>query len=294
MLLALMTRLSLLAIGQGPGERGRRCMNSCPTWAKLSTVLAVSIAIGVRPVASQSARVGTLPPDTTAHLRGHVTDKSSHTAVPGAQIILDADGRFVTTDSTGAYDFAGIPKGIVDLSVRAPAFAVAHFSVRLVGTGDWLQDLALDSARNAERVVRLAPVPVTATARPVNYRLQGFEIRRRTGRGQYLTDEEIRASGASNVADAARNMRGVTLDCGGTMFGGCRIRMISAPARCLPVYFVDGQLDNEFGPLTPIRDIVAMELYTGPADVPGEFAGTNAGCGVIALWTRSGPDRRRP
>ena len=269
-------------------------MNARPMWTRPTAVLAFAMAVALRPAAGQASRTTPTEHGRVTHLLGRVTDRKSHAPVPGAQIILDADGRFVTTDSTGAYDFAGIPKGIVDLSVRAPAFAVAHFSVRLVGTGDWLEDLALDSARNAERVVRLAPVPVTATARPVNYRLQGFEIRRRTGRGQYLTDEEIRASGASNVADAARNMRGVTLDCGGTMFGGCRIRMISAPARCLPVYFVDGQLDNEFGPLTPIRDIVAMELYTGPADVPGEFAGTNAGCGVIALWTRSGPDRRRP
>ena len=269
-------------------------MMTRPSWAWLAADAVVSIVLMIRPAAGQSAREAAPSRETVAHLRGHVTDKVSHTAIPGAQIILDADGRFVTADSTGAYDFAGIPKGIVNLSVRARAFAVAHFSVRLVGAGDWLQDLELDSARSAERVVRLAPVPVTATARPVSYRLQGFEIRRRTGRGQYLTDDEIRASGAANVADAARNMHGVTLDCGGTMFGGCRIRMISAPARCLPEYFVDGQVDNEFGPLTPIRDIVAMELYTGPADVPGEFAGTNAGCGVIALWTRSGPDQRRP
>jgi hypothetical protein len=269
-------------------------VKTCSTWARLSIGLAVSIGMSIRPAAGQSARGPAPASDTAPHLRGRVLDKASHSAVPGARIVLDADGRFVTADSSGAYDFVGIPKGIVDLSVHAPAFAVGHYSLRLIGTDSWVQDLELDSARAAERVVRLAPVPVTATSRPVNYRLQGFEIRRRSGRGQYLTDDEIRASGAANVADATRNMHGVTLDCGGTLYGGCRIRMISAPARCLPVYFVDGQLDNEFGPLTPIRDIVAMELYTGPADVPGEFAGTNAGCGVIALWTRSGPDRRRP
>lgn len=267
-------------------------MKTGTLWPRLATGLVLIMAAIAR-LSGQSARPAEESGDSSPHLRGHVTNKASHLAIPGAQIILEADGRFATADSTGAYDFAGIPRGIVDLSVRAPAFAVAHFTLQLIGIGGWTQDLELDSARAAERVVRLAPVPVTASVRPDNYRLQAFEIRRHSGRGQYLTDDEIRASGAANVADAARNMRGVTLDCGGTLFGGCRIRMISAPARCLPMYFVDGQVDNEFGPLTPIRDIVAMELYTGPADVPGDFAGSNAACGVIALWTRSGPDRRR-
>lgn len=268
-------------------------MRAGTLWPRVAAALIVG-ATAIAPLQGQSARPTASSSDTSLHLRGRVTDKSSHASVPGARVIVDADGRFATTDSTGTYDLALTSSGTVDLSVRAVGFQAAHFTLRLVGSSGWTQDLELDSSRTAERVVRLAPVPVTASSQPSNYRLRGFEIRRRSGRGQYLTDDEIRASGAANVADAARNMHGVTLDCGGTLYGGCRIRMISAPARCLPIYFVDGQLDNEFGPLTPIRDIVAMEVYTGPADVPGEFAGSNAACGVVALWTRSGPDRKRP
>lgn len=267
-------------------------MKICPTWTRLTSVVALVMG-AAGSVAGQSMSAGSSANDVAPHLRGHVIDKKSHAAIPGAQIILDADGRFVTADSIGAYDFGDIPKGIVDLSVHAPSFGVAHVTLQLIGTGSWNQDIELDSTSAGMRPVQLAAVPVTARARPTNYRLQGFEIRRRSGRGQYLDDDAIRATGAANIADAARNMHGVTLDCGGTFTGGCRIRMIGSPARCLPVYFVDGQLDNEFGPLTPIRDVVAMEVYTGPADVPGEFAGSNAGCGVVALWTRSGPDRRR-
>ena len=269
-------------------------MKHRPPWTILATVFALGMGAAAAPSAGQSPRPAAPASTAPAHLRGRVLDKRSRKPIPGAQVILDTDGRFATADSAGLYDVAGISHGLLDLSVRAHGFAVGHYSIQLIGQGSWDQDFELDSARTSEQPVRLAPVPVTATARTENYRLRDFEIRRRSGRGQFLTDEEIRASGAANIADAARNMRGVTLDCGGTMYGGCRIRMIGSPARCLPVYFVDGQMDNEFGPLTPIRDVIAMELYTGPADVPGDFAGTNAGCGVIALWTRSGPDRRRP
>jgi hypothetical protein len=62
--------------------------------------------------------------------------------------------------------------------------------------------------------------------------------------------------------------------------------------RCLPEFIVDDHVMNDFGPLTPIRDIVGLEVYTGPSEVPGEYAGRNAGCGVVVIWTRSGPTKK--
>ena len=56
---------------------------------------------------------------------------------------------------------------------------------------------------------------------------------------------------------------------------------------------VDERVDNMFGPLVPVRDIQAIEVYTGASDVPGEFAGTNAGCGVIVIWTTNGRASKR-
>ena len=263
--------------------------------AAISTKFAGAIALlTLATAANGQATSTTTSAVSPSHLRGTVTDKTSHVTIAGAQIILDADGRFVTSDSTGAYDFENIPSGVVELTIHAPRFAVAHYALRLVGTGSWNQDIVLDStAAAAARVVRLTPVTVTADAPTFNYRLRGFEIRRASGLGQYLTDEEIQSSGAANIQDAVRTMRGVDLDCGGTAFAGCRIRMTRAPRGCPPEYIVDGQLDNDFGPTTPIRDVIAIEVYTGPSDVPGDFAGRTSGCGVVVLWTRSGPDRKK-
>jgi hypothetical protein len=33
-------------------------------------------------------------------------------------------------------------------------------------------------------------------------------------------------------------------------------------------------------------DIEAIEVYRGLAEYPGEFASTDAPCGVVAIWTR--------
>lgn len=253
------------------------------------TIALLAFATAARGQSSETRQRAASPP----HLRGLILDKTSQQAVIGAQVILDADGRVVMSDSTGAYDLEDVPKGTVQITVHAPRFAVAHYVVHLIGSGSWNQDFELDSTGAQRLATKLAPVTVTADAPEFDYRLRDFEIRRASGRGQYLTDEQIQSSGASNIQDAVRGMRGVLLDCSGTAFAGCRIRMARAPERCMPEYYVDGQVDNDFGPKTPIRDVVAMEVYTGPADVPGEFAGRNSGCGVVVLWTRSRPQRKR-
>jgi outer membrane cobalamin receptor len=136
----------------------------------------------------------------------------------------------------------------------------------------------------------LPAVSVNATSPVVNRRLVDFERRRSTGNGQYLTRADIERSGAYNLQAAIRGLRGVIYECGGG--AGCFVRMARAPMKCLPDYVVDERVNNSFGPSTPIRDIEAIEVYTGPGDVAGEFAGSNAGCGVIVIWTRSGPPRR--
>lgn len=226
-----------------------------------------------------------------ATLRGRVTDAATHRAIAQAEIILTTDSRSVRTDADGNYVFGNLPTGTLELLVRANSFPVRRMLVELT-KGEVLDgSVTLDSTK-AGRAAAQSLAPVKVSAPRTSYRMMDFERRRQTGRGQYLTDEQIKSSGASNIQDAVREMRGVLLDCGGTLYGGCRIRMAAAPARCMPEYYVDGQLDDDFGPTTPIRDIIGIEVYQGSTEVPGEFAGRNAGCGVVVIWTRSAPDRR--
>jgi len=223
-----------------------------------------------------------------ATLVGRVVQKgdTSH-ALPGAQIILGSDARQVVTDSSGRYLLGGIPGGVHHVVVRALGFRPVEFSVTLHDGLQSLEDIQLDLAPGVQE---LAPVTIAAPASKVSYRLVDFERRRQTGRGHYLDDIQIRQSGASRLSDLMRGMRGVTEHCAGS---GCTIQMVRARPGCDPDYIVDGRMDNMFGSSTPIRDIVGLEVYTGPSDVPGEFAGKSAGCGVVVIWTRAGPDNRR-
>lgn len=35
-------------------------------------------------------------------------------------------------------------------------------------------------------------------------------------------------------------------------------------------------------------DVEAIEVFAGSSQIPAEFGGSTAGCGVIALWTKRG------
>lgn len=224
-----------------------------------------------------------------ASIFGRVTDRATGSPVVRAQLILLDDDRVVFTDSLGIYELRAIQPGYTQVQVKAIGFPPTTFVVEIARGTRVQRPVILDSTAASRGAQELGAVDVVAEAR-VNYRLADFERRRKRGRGQFLTEEQLVRSGAYSVPDALKNMRGVLYECGGGK--GCFIRMTRAPMRCMPEYVVDGHVMNDFGPLTPIRDVVGVEMYNGPAEVPGEFAGRNSGCGVIVIWTRSGPDRR--
>lgn len=253
--------------------------------------------LGVALLLSVSVSDRVLAQAGTATLSGQVTDRSTGKPIAAARLGLRGQSQSVLSDSVGDYTLTGLPAGAAQIVVRAAHFPELNVVVELVAGQVTLRPMRLDStALGRLAAARALPaVDVSAPAPAESYRLVGFEERRRTGRGQYLTEAQIAKSGAYNVADAVRNLRGVTYECGGPGIGveACHVRMSRAPMRCRPEYVVDEQTDNDFGATVPIRDIVGIEVYTGPTDVPGEFAGRNAGCGVIVIWTRSGPPRRR-
>jgi hypothetical protein len=69
---------------------------------------------------------------------------------------------------------------------------------------------------------------------------------------------------------------------------------------CWPMVYLDRHLVSTGGlvesggeptvidDLVSAADVMAVEVFRSPAEVPAEFNGPNAGCGVIVLWTRRG------
>ena len=235
-------------------------------------------------------------------IAGAVVDKATGNPVAGATVVSLIDGKSQRTDSAGTYRLEKLPSGIIRVLVRADGFPAKGVIVAL-GPGEVVdQRIELDSTAAAAappppqntgattgRFQALPTVTVEATP-SLGPRYASFERRRKTGVGQFVVRADIEKGGFNNLQDVLRTLRGVTMDCANSHT--CGVRMARAPMRCLPEYIVDDTSDPNFGPTVAVRDIEAIEVYTGPADVPGEYAGRNAGCGVIVIWTRSGPSRR--
>lgn len=265
--------------------------------------MACSLALVWASAAAEAQRApsrrGAAPPAAPAkpgRFFGIVVDASTQRPIAGARISSPSVTGITVTDSAGRFDIPDVPSGIVRFYIVAAQFPRANVALAFASGEAMERVLELDSTSTAppQDTAAQALPQMTVEATPLApVWLRDFERRRETGRGQYVTREEITRRNYNRLSDIVQTMRGVTLDCGG---GGssCQIRMVRAPMQCYPEYWVDGQLNNAWGPVIPVRDIEAMEVYTGPTDTPGEFAGRNAGCGTIVIWTSGGPRRRRP
>lgn len=224
-----------------------------------------------------------------AGVKGLVIDKTTRKPLAAARIVQGGSSA-VTTDSLGRFAITGLAPGDVRLVVRAEGFPITNFDLTLQPGENVEPIIQLDSSGGRSAGAQALPKVDVTTTPSLGPRYADFERRVKTGRGQYLTADDIYKGHYGTLQEAVRMMRGVEFSCGGG--AGCYVRMARAPMECLPEYIIDDRVDNMFGPNTPIRDIQGIEVYNGPTDVPGEYAGRNAGCGVIVIWTKSGPPQK--
>ena len=252
----------------------RRCLVAVP----------VFVACLATPLVAQSAA-----------LRGRIFDAMTGAPLVGATVAATTTGASVKTDTAGRYLIGGLKVGIHRFLVSAAGYSRGSVTLAFAPREVMERDLELDpmgrslSPDDSAKAQLLATVPVSAPM-SAGRRFDDFERRRTTGRGQYLTRAQLEEGHFGTLQDAMRPLRGVRYSCAGST---CLVQMSRAPLGCSPDYVVDERVDNMFGPLVPVRDIQAIEVYSGASDVPGEFAGTNAGCGVIVIWTTNGRAAKR-
>ena len=215
---------------------------------------------------------------------GVVIDTDSRQPIPGARVELQGSYAPATADSAGRFSFTGIPAGRNAVVVRALGYSPIQAEITV--HADRATRIRFEMERSAQPLERVVIEDSTQYTGTRSGRFDDFLRRIETGRGHYLTREQIERRGASNLAELVRGMRGVRSDC---QAGRCIIQMARAQRGCGPEYYIDGNLVRSFGPETPVRDLQGLEVYTGVSDAPAEFSGSNAGCGVIVIWTKSAP-----
>lgn len=253
------------AIEQNPRAKARGY-----TWALVVAV----VAVGVGPETI----------DAQATIRGRVIDSEVGDPLPGAVVSIRGVSATFITDSLGRFEAIGLPPGEAAVSVEVIGYTPSLFRVRLTGSDKVEQDFALDFSGH-----RLADVVVQARAERLMPRYLDFEKRRQRGLGAYFRWDELKQGSYNSVGDALRTVRGVRIRCNQQTFE-CFAAMVRSP-NCLPTWWIDGIEVNSFHENTPIRDVYGIEIYRGAGEIPGEFSGSNAGCGVIVMWTKSRPFR---
>ena len=238
---------------------------------------AVAVALSGAPLAAAGAQL--LP----ATLVGVVRDSAGN-PIAGVEVrFTGGDFVSVRTNDSGGFRMINLPTGVASVTLRRMGFAPAGAEVRL------------RSGRTDSLVFSLTALATTIAGVLVedeyearSHRLlAGFWERRSRGFGYFLTRAEIEKRDAHEFADLARMAPSVTV---GTRNGRRVIRFTRGTSRdCPPQYIVDGMRIENGSPdeFTP-QDVEAIELYSGPATIPPQFAPrfNSYTCGAVVIWTR--------
>jgi hypothetical protein len=219
-----------------------------------------------------------------ATIAGRVIDHTSRAPIPGARVFLLGTPHRTGSDVTGRFTQDSLASGTYLLQVRAVGYSIGTWVVRLEGGDVVDQDFEI-----APLAIGMDPVTVEGRPGFMQQRMIDFNRRRESGRGVFITEEEIRRENAATLSDLLRTAAGVQTVCNGT---GCIVRMSrSSRGACRPDFMVDGFPATFSTTWTlPTVGIVAVEIYRSQTETPAEFTRAGAMCGVIVIWTRSAPN----
>ena len=206
-------------------------------------------------------------------------------ALAGATIRVGKDRAVAaTTDSLGFFSVSNLRGGQTEIRIQQIGYEEGLFRVFLPDSGSVGQNFSLDF-----NGFMLPEVVVQARAEILQPRYIDFERRRMRKLGAFLRWDDLKKANYNSVSDALRTVRGVRIQCDQSRFE-CFAVMSRTP-HCLPTWYIDGVEVHSFQENTPIRDVYGIEVYRGTGEIPAEFGGSNAACGVIVMWTKSRPYR---
>jgi hypothetical protein len=230
-------------------------------------------------------------PDRPGNIIGRVLDNRTGQAVQGAQVRLREADRNVLTNERGVFLMRDVPSGPDVLEVSMLGYAERQQAVQVIGGR--AQEITV---RVATRPVELAPLVVSVKPRQWFSDMAGLQERMAIGNGFFIMRDELDLSPSRQLGEVLRAVPGARVRrSGGALSGQYTIQLRGAAnmlnQACPPVVWVDGikwnQSQTAFSDLLA-WEMEAVEVYRGAAQVPGEFSGGDARCGVVVVWTRRG------
>lgn len=232
-------------------------------------------------------------------VRGTVTDSVAGVALAGYTLkVVDLGNQesvTIRTDSLGKFVVQNLGVGRYELVIDAFGRSFRRGPFFLL-RGEVLQ---LD-VRLAPAAVPLAPVTAVAGTRSRKLELNGFYDRMINSRPQYMLRHEIERKNARTIPELISHMKGLRIErttrgADVLMRSGVAMGALRAGGTCRPAVFIDGAQVRGGSNEAPIvyldamqspENIEAIEVYAGIAQLPAQYSGATAGCGVILIWTR--------
>lgn len=237
-----------------------------------------------------------------ATITGVVRDDSSGAPLLGVEVLISGTPHRTTTNIQGRYLLGGLPSGVYQAIFRKLGHLPVRVDVRLTeGDTTRANTLLIESA------VVLDPVIVTGMperSRGAGIGLEAFEERRKMGFGRFFDREQLqRYEDYLSLHDMLRRYSDVEIMGNSAgLYAFSRIRRdISGRPNCLMQVYYNGAPVGRGGVVgvsgvhpTDLRmfslfGLEAIEVYRSAAEIPQEYGGPSAGCGVILLWSRRGP-----
>jgi hypothetical protein len=232
------------------------------------------------------------------HLRGTVVSAEGHRPLSGALVRI-SDGTMARADARGEWTIADAPAGTRVLEARAVGYSPARVAVDIVENATPVT-IELADFKSLLDTVRIT------SARAADRGLGGFESRRRSTIGRFLTPKDIERRGALFTSDLFRQMpmvrvgpssdtiptdmgQGIPPD---AIIGFDRLILMHGLGNnwCAPAIFLDGSLiagataDDVDSWVRPEK-IAGVEVYTEVA-VPPDFQRPRSGCGTVVIWRK--------
>lgn len=233
------------------------------------------------------------PDGPSGTLVGSVVDAATGAPLAGA-VVETARGASRRAREDGSFALV-LPAGTDTLLVRLVGYAPQAVSVIVFASDTARIQVLLEPAP-----VVLEGVTVVDAAEERGPRLAGFERRRASGRGVFMTRADIQARSPVSIADLLRRVPSLTvMDSLGVKLAVStrgrklvmRARSAEPAAPCVMRVGLDGQVKEWGFSLNSVQpeEVHGIEVYSGPASVPAEFGGarTDAYCGLVMIWTRA-------
>jgi hypothetical protein len=213
-------------------------------------------------------------------LSGSVVGANGGRPLAGARVSV-GDGPTTRSNERGEWVLADVPAGTRTLDVRAVGYYPERVTVDAI-EGVAPMRVALATLKSVLDTMKVSASRIGAD------RFIGFEERRKSQFGRFLTSKDIARMSPRGVADIFRSLPGVRVD--GNSFTEAIYMRGVFEERCEPTFYVNGhQMRVDTGDLDALvrpEEITGIEIYqTGTA--PPQFSPGLSGCGSIVFWTKA-------